>query len=105
VQTPPSVGNPVPHRPGPPPPQNPLPLHVLQLAVTPPQPSLCWPHVPEGKLAHVFATHGAGSELSVPPPASPVENPFPHWFGPPPPHHCPDEQVVQTPVIPPQPSP
>ena len=49
---PPSLG---PQRLCPPAPQTWPEGQGLQLGVVPPHPSLCGPHVPEGKLAHVFS--------------------------------------------------
>ena len=81
---------PVPHKFGPPPPQNAGDVQLLQLAVSPPQPSDCWPQVPAGKSVQV-----SGVQLGAPP----------QTFGvPPQPQQLPPEQVPQLAVRPPQPS-
>jgi hypothetical protein len=88
-----------------PPPQNWGFTHVVQLAVSPPQPSLCCPQVPAGSVEHVAGTHTPAS------PASPAssDTPVPQRLGPPPPQKSPAGQSAAslTPhvaVTPPHPS-
>src|SRR5262249_17520749 len=77
---------------GPPPPQISGGVHTPQLAVTPPQPSGCGPHMP-GKSAHVLGVQAPASGMT----------PTPHWLGPPPPQNDGGLQVPQL-RTPPQPS-